>query len=279
METFYKEEISKLYTSEAEKLKFDVMIFKKLIFLYGSSDRTYLIILLKTRKMTNIKKIVIEKIQHSEIKEIAGILTDAFITNPAYSIVFKKKSRQREGLLWLFKASLILDNHKQKLTYVIKEKDTGKIIGTFTLIPPQGVKKGITVYSKIGIVGFIAKFGLHSFFRMLRLDDCNKLTLKKSIKTSTYYYLSMVVIRKEYRGMGIGSYAIRNAIEELIASKPSCNMIGLTTQLPENVTFYSRMGFELLDEGYIDFEGDKYSNYNMKLNILIPKGNVRNEEQ
>ena len=217
--------------------------------------------------MTNTKEIFIGKIQYSEINEVAGILTDAFITNPAYSIVFKDKSHQREGLLWLFKASLILDNHKEKLTYVIKENETKKIIGTFTLIPPQGVKKGIAVYSKIGIGGFIVKFGLHSFFRMLRLDDCNKLTLRKTIKTSTYYYLSMVVIRKEYRGMGIGSYAIKNAIQELIASKPSCNTIGLTTQLPENVTFYSRMGFELLDEGYIDFRGDKYYNYSMKLTI------------
>ena len=218
--------------------------------------------------MSNTKEIFIGKIQHSEIKEVAGILTDAFITNPAYSIVFKKKSQRKEGLFWLFKASLIIDNYKQKLTYVIKEKDTEKIIGTFTLIPPQGVKKGIAVYSKIGIVGFLAKFGFHSFFRMLRLDDCNKLTLKKSIKTPAYYYLSMVVIRKEYRGKGIGSYAIRNAIQEFIASKPSCNTIGLTTQLPENVTFYSRMGFELLDEGYIDFKGDKYYNYNMKLTLM-----------
>ena len=181
-----------------------------------------------------MKAFLIEKINQSEIKEVAGLLTDAFYTNPAYSIVFKKKDQQRDGLLWLFKASLIIDNHKQTLTRVIKEKDTGKIIGTFTLIPPQGVKKGIAVYSKIGIVDFMAKFGLGSFIRMLRLDDCNKLTLKKSIQTAAYYYLSMVVIREEYRGKGIGTYAISNAIQELVASNPSCKTIGLTTQLPEH---------------------------------------------
>ena len=210
---------------------------------------------------------LIEKIQYSEIEEVAGILTDAFFTNPAYSIVFKKKNQQKEGLYWLFKTSLILDNYREILTRIIKEKDTGKIIGTFTLIPPQGVKKEIAVYSKIGIVGFIAKFGVNTFFRMLRLDDCNKLTLKKSMKTSAYYYLSMVVIQEEYRGKGIGSYAIKYAIRELIASNPSCNIIGLTTQLPENTAFYSKIGFILLDEGFIDFKGDKYYNYNMKLTL------------
>ena len=102
---------------------------------------------------------------------------------------------------------------------------------------------------------------------MLGLDNCNKLALKESIRTSEYYYLSMVVIREEYRGRGIGSYAIKYVIQELIASNPACNLIGLTTQLPENVTFYSRLGFEKLDEGAIDFKGNRYYNYNMKLTL------------
>ena len=214
-----------------------------------------------------MKALLIEKIHSLEINEVADIMTDAFVTNPAYSIIFKRKSQQRDGLLWLFKTSLIINNHKQILTSVIKEKDTGKIIGTFTLIPPQGVKKGISVYSKIGILGFISKFGLKSLIRMLGLESCNELTLTKSIKTSEYYYLSMVVIREGYRGTGIGAYAIKQAIQELVSSNPACKIIGLTTQLPENVAFYSRLGFDKLDEGYINFKGDKYFNYNMKLNI------------
>ena len=214
-----------------------------------------------------MKELLVERIHTSEFNEVAGILTDTFITNPAYSIIFKRKSRQKEGLFWLFKTSLIINNNKQTLTRVIKEKDTGKIIGTFTLIPPKGIKKGITIYSRIGILGFISKFGLKSLIRMLRLESCNKLSLAKSIKFSEYYYLSMVVVRDEHRGTGIGSYAIKYAIQELISSNPACNLIGLTTQLPENVAFYSRLGFDKLDEGYINFKGDKYYNYNMKLSI------------
>jgi GNAT superfamily N-acetyltransferase len=214
-----------------------------------------------------MENILIEKIQYSEIAKVAGILTDAFETNPAYSIIYKKKNQQREGLLWLFKTSLILNNHKQILTNVIKEKNTGEIIGTFTLIPPQGIKTGIFIYLKIGIPYFINKFGIKSFTRMIRLDNCNKLTLAKSIKSSEYHYLSMVVIREEYRGRGIGSYAIKRAIEKLAFSTPDCTLLGLTTQLPENVIFYSRLGFCQLDEGYIAFNGDRYYNYNMKLHV------------
>jgi hypothetical protein len=89
-----------------------------------------------------MKDILIEEIHHLEIDEVADILTNAFKTNPAYSLVFKKKDQQKEGLFWLFRTSLILNNHKQHLTRVIKEKGTGKLIGTYTLIPPQGLKNG-----------------------------------------------------------------------------------------------------------------------------------------
>jgi predicted GNAT family N-acyltransferase len=215
-----------------------------------------------------MKELLIEKIRDSEFDEVAGLLTNAFITNPAYSIIFTKENKRREGLLWLFKTSLFMLNQEQVLTNVVKERDTENVIGTFTLIPPQGVKTGISVYLKMGITRFILKFGIKNLFRMLRLDGINKNTLKEAMKTSEYYYLSMVAIKEEYRGKGIGSHAIKSTVRELVSSKPACSSLGLTTQLAENKTFYSRLGFTVLNEGYIDFKGDKYYNYNMKLNLL-----------
>jgi predicted N-acetyltransferase YhbS len=214
-----------------------------------------------------MNEIIINKIQKSEIDEVADILTDAFLTNPAYSLIFKKKNQRREGLLWLFKTNLLIINEKKDLTNVVKDKKTGKIIGTYTLIPPSGVNGSISTYLKVNIPSFILKFGINALFRMLILDGVNKKTLKKSMETSDFYYLSMVAIKKEYRDNGIGSDVINSAIQELISLQPTCNLVGLTTQLPENETFYSRLGFITLDKGYIDFKKDRYYNYNMKINL------------
>ena len=226
-----------------------------------------------------MKEVTIDNLCDSEIDEVATILADSFRTNAAYSLIFKQHDRQQEGLFWLFKTSLILDNEKQRLTRVIKEKDTGKIIGTYTVVPPEGVKNSPLVYLKIGLTGFIFKFGFKTFMQMLHLNDINKQSLLKAIDAPAYYYLSMVVIREEYRGTGIGSYAIAQAIKELRASQPACHLIGLTTQLPENVTFYSRLGFEKLDEGYITVKEDRYYNYNMKLTMqtTVPSESTINE--
>ncbi|MDR1089688.1 MAG: GNAT family N-acetyltransferase [Prevotella sp.] len=214
-----------------------------------------------------MKEFSIEKIQNSEIDEVAGILTAAFRTNPAYSIIFKKKSQLDEGLFRLFKASLLIDNNKESLTSVIKEKDTGKITGTFTLVPPEGVKTNLFTYFKIGLFGFISKFGVNSLYRMFKLDACNKKAITDSMGNSPFHYLSMVVIKSEYQGKGIGSFAIKKMLDELPATNTDTKFIGLTTQLPCNVVFYSRLGFEKIDEGYIHFRDDKYYNYNMKFEL------------
>jgi predicted GNAT family N-acyltransferase len=215
-----------------------------------------------------MNEITIHKIQNSEIEEVANILTDAFLTNPAYSLIFKTENQRREGLLWLFKTNLLIINEKKELTNLVKDKKTGKIIGTYTLIPPSGVNSNILTYLKVNILSFSIKFGVNALFRMLILDGVNKKTLKKSMGTSDFYYLSMVAIKKECRGKGIGSDVINCAIQELISLQPTCNWMGLTTQLPENEIFYSRLGFITLDQGYIDFKEDKYYNYNMKINLV-----------
>jgi len=205
--------------------------------------------------------------QQSEIDEVAILLTDAFYSNPAYSLVFEDKSNLRDGLLWLFSASLIIDNREQILTRVVKETQSGKIIGTFTLIPPEGVKMKATVYFKIGIGRFIYRFGIKAFTRMLSLDEKNKQSLAESLSGQKYYYLSMVVVDENYRGSGIGSRMIKDAINEILTTGPVGDLIGLTTQLPENVTFYTRQGFEKIDEGYVSFRERGYYNYNMKYSI------------
>jgi len=154
----------------------------------------------------------IEKIQAHEYEEVAVVLTDAFETNLAYSLVFHKNNL-REGLIWLFRTNLFLLNRRQALTRVIKERLSGKIVGTFTLIPPEGIKRTFGDYLQIGLPTFIRKFGFSALYRMTGMDNLNKKVLAVSMQSKEYYYLSMVVVKKEYRGTGIGSFAIRSCLD------------------------------------------------------------------
>jgi ribosomal protein S18 acetylase RimI-like enzyme len=212
--------------------------------------------------MNNIQ---IKKIQTEELEQVALLLTDAFENNPAYSLIFNHTGQLREGLFWLFKTSLYLLNRRQKVTNVVKEEDSNKIIATFSLIPPEGVKNTLPDYFHIGLFRFILKFGIRTLSKMLGMDALNKNTLKKSFREEKYYYLSMVAVKKEYRGKGIGSFALKSCLGELSEMEKNCRPVGLTTQLTENVSFYSRLGFEKLDEGHITFKENTYYNWNMKL--------------
>ncbi|NDW12644.1 N-acetyltransferase [Bacteroides sp. 214] len=209
----------------------------------------------------------IEELKKDEYEKVAAMLTDAFESNPAYALIFARKDKLREGLLWLFKTNLFLINRRMPVTKVVREKGTGKIIGVFSLLPPGGVKPKLGDYFKIGLPGFISKFGFRTLHKMLGMDSYNKELLTNAIGINEYYYLSMVAIKEEYRGTGIGSFMISHCLDELRSIERDCNIVGLTTQLPENVTFYSRLGFEKLDEGEVRFKQDCYYNYNMRLDL------------
>jgi len=209
----------------------------------------------------------IETLQTIDIPIVAQILVDSFETNPCYSLIFRSKEKRRDGLFWLFKTNLYLLNNRQSSTYIVRLKSTGDIIGTYSFVPPNGVKTRFADYSAIGITKFIRQFGFNSLYRILRLDNLNKRTLNKAMQCSTYWYVSMVVIKKEFRGTGIGSYAIRHCLQNFKDSCPDVTIIGLTTQLPENVIFYSKSGFEQINEGKIPFFKDSYYNYSLKYQI------------
>jgi predicted GNAT family N-acyltransferase len=214
----------------------------------------------------NTSLYTIEILKMNDIPIVANILVESFETNPCYSLIFPKK-KEKQGLYWLFKASLYLLNNLQSSTYVIRLKNSGDIIGTYSLVHPNGVTNRFVDYYNIGIIQFIWQFGFSNLFRMLRLDSLNKKILTQAMQSSTYWYLSMVVIKKEFRGTGIGSLAIKKCLQDLKESCSGISTIGLTTQLPENVTFYSRLGFEKINEGEILFLKNNYYNYTMKYQI------------
>lgn len=212
-------------------------------------------------------EIQIEELQKDEYEEAAIILVDAFESNPAYALIFKKKENLRDGLFWLFKTNLFLLNQRLLATRAVKEKSSGKIIGVFSLLPPGGVKSKLRDYLWIGLPQFIFKFGFRTLHKMLGMDAYNKDLLTKAIGAKDYYYLSMVALKEEYRGTGIGSFMITACLDELKLVERDCNIVGLTTQLPENVTFYNRLGFQKLEEGEVQFKQDSYYNYNLKLDL------------
>ena len=193
----------------------------------------------------------IDRLKESEYDEVANILVDAFETNLAYSSIFLNKDKLRDGLFWLFKANLVLINKRLSITKVVRMKNSSEIIGVYSLLPPNRKKFKLRDYFKIGLPRFILNFGLSTLLTMLKMDSFNKRLLTDAIGTKEYYYLSMVAVKANYQGLGFGSYMIDACLQNLRFIDRKCNIVGLTTQLPENVTFYTRLGFQKLNEGEI----------------------------
>lgn len=215
----------------------------------------------------NSNNIQIEKLDAKDLEIVAQMLADTFTTNPAYASIFSNKGKLWNGLLWLFRTNLFLLNKRASVTSLLRDTSSKEIIGVYSLLPPEGVQFTIADYLQVGIPQFIFKFGFRPLVRMLELDSLNKKQLKDVIGVHKYYYISMVAIRKSYRGTGLGSMMLKDCLDKLTKENRTCCVVGLTTQLPENVEFYSRLGFHLLDEKEIQFRESKYYNYNMRLDL------------
>lgn len=60
---------------------------------------------------------------------------------------------------------------------------------------------------------------------------------------------------------------IDNCINELKVENRKFHVVGLRTQLLENVTFHTRLGFQKLDEEEVKYQQNSCYNYNMKLDL------------
>ncbi len=209
----------------------------------------------------------IEKLSLKDYEIVASLLTDVFETNPAYALLFDRKKQLREGLFWVFKTNLFLLNREKTVTRIVRNTATGEILATYSMLPPSGIHTHLTDYLKIGLPRFLARFGIPVLRKIIAMDAYNKEQLETALETNDYYYLSMVAVQNTYQGKGIGSLMMKNCLDHLAATERNCNLVGLTTQLPENVTFYTRFGFEKVNEGTLYFQQNSYYNYNLRLQL------------
>lgn len=197
------------------------------------------------------------------LDDCTQLLTDAFADNSAYQLIFREGADPRPGLYKIFKSSLRLLNDKQALSRIILDRENGDLLGTYTLIPPQHKGAKIGTYLSLPFPQFVWEYGIFAVWRMFETDRLNIKALQKAMPQDEFAYLSMVAIVEEKRGTGIGSYAMQACIEEHERGKDAALPIALTTQLPENVRFYEKHGFQLLDEGLLRLGRRSYYNYCM----------------
>mmetsp|Transcript_22625 Transcript_22625/g.53396 ORF Transcript_22625/g.53396 Transcript_22625/m.53396 type:complete len:256 (-) Transcript_22625:3741-4508(-) len=205
----------------------------------------------------------LEYLRYDQLEEAAQLMADAFLNWPTYCFIYQdlNDADRLKALKWLFTKNLMLQLQNEtcasgmaRCGFIRKPGHPPKMICFFMLATPDidNYISGWTIL-KTGILWFPLKFGFGAFGRLLQADREVKELKRRFLESrgenlqdrDRYCTLERMTVHPSMQGRGVGSHFLRIALEE-IRRNYGCL---LQTRKEINVRFYSRLGFQVVNEG------------------------------
>ena len=119
------------------------------------------------------------------------------------------------------------------------------IVGTATLRPPGSVHGSLRDLLLAGLPRFVLRRGLRPIRRDQALSRAFEAVDAEIAGERPHGYLHMMAVAPGLQGRGLGSALLGHALSQ--TTHESALSVTLQTQKPENLAFYARAGFELVD--------------------------------
>lgn len=196
-----------------------------------------------------------------DIRAASLLLADAFHDNPAHTYIYPNDLRRREQLKWLMHTNLKAQFAVGQ-SFAKKDVD-GRIAAMGFWHPPGALKASFFQLLRFGFFFMPFRDGMSAFKRMLHTVQEIEARRARSLRGRGSWYLNNMVVSSNYRGQGLGGMTLRHQLETLV--KPSGHPASLTTQKPENVSFYKALGFDVADDAPITDGRQEFPNWVMIL--------------
>lgn len=189
----------------------------------------------------------------------ADLLTEVFFDNPGHTFVYPDKASRREQLRWLMHANL---GAQLAIGRSFAEKDARGDIAAMGFWHVPGTPKATR--EQLGQFGFLEmpmRHGQAAFMRMVQSFEELEKRRAESLGGRESWFLNNMVVRPAYQGTGVGTRLLRQQLERVV--DPSGYPASLTTQKPQNVSFYRRIGFQVMDDRPIGSASSSFPNWIM----------------
>jgi GNAT superfamily N-acetyltransferase len=182
-------------------------------------------------------------LREQDVEATAGILAASFIATPPYLVVFPESANREARLSDLFARNLRL-HLPFHCSHVLLEDD--EVVGTVSVRPPEGVDLSLWKLFRTNLLGFALKHGMAATRRLVRLS-AEYTALESEVNgRAPHWYVHMMGIVPRLQGRGLGSELLRRVLEE--KTRGRSEPIALNTNNFENVRFYARAGFRMIDK-------------------------------
>lgn len=183
----------------------------------------------------------------------------AFASSPSYAYIFQQYSQsERESVLeWLFERNIhaVLRKNPAALRGVLDADND--VVGAFLWEDMPANNLSMAEMLQAGLWQIPFRFGIGTLRRLLEtiswFDTMHAKVAKQrnNGSDSRFVLLERMAVRPDHQGNGVGTMALRQTMQDLVNG--DVQEIRLTTQEERNVTFYQRLGFQVIVED--DFRG------------------------
>ncbi|MCI0443925.1 GNAT family N-acetyltransferase [bacterium] len=185
-----------------------------------------------------MNKVEIRELSDGETLTAARVLGRGMRDNPIHIQVFGLDANRREKELSLMFVPVLRQQVRKGI--VLAALISGELVGVTGMVPPKCCQ--LTIPEKMAILPALLRgSGLKSTLRVLEWTG----DWSRNDSRITHWHLGPVAIDRHLQGQGIGS-ALLNAFCQRIDNHRSAAY--LETDKEENVTFYKRFRFEVVDE-------------------------------
>lgn len=189
----------------------------------------------------------------------ADLLTEVFFDNPGHTFIYPDVASRREQLRWLMHTNL---GAQLAVGRSFAEKDARGDIAAMGFWHAPGTPKATREQlAQFGFFDMAARHGQAAFLRMVQSVEELEKRRAESLDGRQSWFLNNMVVRPAYQGTGVGTRLLRQQLEQVVA--PSGYPASLTTQKPQNVSFYQRLGFRVTDDRPVGPASNSYPNWIM----------------
>lgn len=197
----------------------------------------------------------------SKVAPLAALLARSFDRDAAYRYLFADEASRTRGLQDFFVRNL--QTHLPHGCTHVATDGAGVLLATVTLRPPAGIPISTLTMIRRGLLPFAFAHGRAAVKRLFWLKATYDAIEARAAQSAPHWHVHMMAVRGDAQGQGVGSALLRRVLEQATAT--SQHAVVLTTHLPENVVFYRRAGFEVVDEQTLTPPDDRaYSVWSMR---------------
>jgi ribosomal protein S18 acetylase RimI-like enzyme len=175
----------------------------------------------------------------ADVPAVAALLAVSFDGDAGYRYLFPDPGERTPGLASFFARNLAV-HLPFGCSQVLVDRE-GEVLGTVTVRPPGGVPISSWTMLRNGLLPFAARHGLGAVRRLLWLKRTYDALQHELADGLPHWHVHMMAIRAGEQGRGHGSGLIAEVLERTVGAP-----VVLTTHSEENVTFYRRVGFEVV---------------------------------